>query len=185
MFDFERQLRGEHGITARESRELSLEQQQRDVFETHRHRVFSVGYYMTANENEAEGILTDTFLHAFRTTPVPNAEGVDRALLHELEQRFSLAPEKPAVPDAQGMDRGQVRKTDMEEALGDLPSRERLVFLLRDVEGYPADRIAGLLRTDEAEVNRTLISARIRMRNGLARQRKLREMEQAGAGAAG
>jgi DNA-directed RNA polymerase specialized sigma24 family protein len=42
------------------------------------------------------------------------------------------------------------------------------VFLLRDVEGYAPSRIAGLLRCQEAEIGRVLISARIRMRNALA-----------------
>ena len=178
MFDFERQLRGEHGIAARETRDVSLDQQQRDVYETHRHRVFSVGYYMTSNEREAEGILESTFVEAFRATPVPDAEGVDQALLRELEQRFHLAPVAHAVPEnGHSVRDGQVRRTDLEEALTVLPPLERIIFLLRDVEGYAADRIAALLRREEADVNRVLLSARIRMRNALAQARRARSVE--------
>ncbi len=160
-------------MIASESQELTADQKQRDVYETHRHRVFSVSYYMTANELEAEAILTGTFVQAFAEAPQPDAHGVDQALLGELERRFSLSP----VPSARAdrgveLQRGQVRRTELEEALATLPSRERLIFLLHDVEGYPPARIAGLLRSPEQEVQQSLISARIRMRNTLGQHRR-------------
>jgi DNA-directed RNA polymerase specialized sigma24 family protein len=172
LFDFNRQLRGVQETVLSDAQELTAVQKQRDIYETHRHRVFSVSYYMTANELEAERILTHTFVEAFAGAPEPDAHGVDEALLTELERRFSLAPTAPARPD-KGADLGggQVRRTDLEEAVGTLPPRERLVFLLRDVESYPAARIAGLLGCDEAGVQMTLLSARIRMRNALSQLR--------------
>lgn len=159
---------------ASEAQQLSAEQQQRDVFEAHRHRVFSVSYYMTSNEAEAETILTSTFQSAFSTAPRPSGESVDQCLLKELERRFSLAPcPEAARPDAEAhLGRGNVRRTDLEEAVGTLPPRERLLFLLRDVEGYAPDRIARLLGCEELEVHRGLVSARIRMRNALAKQHR-------------
>ena len=172
MFEFDRQLRETHEVVASESQQLTAEQKQRDIYETHRHRVFSLSYYMTANEVEAEAILTGTFVQAFADAPQPDGPGVDRALLGELERRFSLSPASPAQADhGAALHRGQVRRTDLEEAVAKLPSRERLIFLLRDVEGYDPAKIAGLLRCDELEVQRTVISARIRMRNALGRQR--------------
>ena len=171
MFDFERQFSPEPvtRIMASQARKLSAEQQQRDVFESHRHRVFAVGYYMTANELEAEQILKQTFVHAFSEQKEPDAGGVDRALISELEQRFSLEPAETAIPDASvALSRTATRRTDMEEALAELPPAERLIFLLKDVEGYPAAKIASLLERTEPEIQRTLFSARIRMRNALA-----------------
>ncbi len=171
MFDFERQFSPEPvtRIMASQARKLSAEQQQRDVFESHRHRVFAVGYYMTANELEAEQILKQTFVHAFSEQQEPDAGGVDRALISELEQRFSLEPAETAIPDASvALSRTATRRTDMEEALAELPPAERLIFLLKDVEGYPAAKIASLLERTEPEIQRTLFSARIRMRNALA-----------------
>ena len=171
MFDFERQFSPEPvtRIMAAQACKLSAEQQQRDVFESHRHRVFAVGYYMTANELEAEQILKQTFVHAFSEQKEPDAGGVDRALISELEQRFSLEPAETAIPDASvALSRTATRRTDMEEALAELPPAERLIFLLKDVEGYPAAKIASLLERTEPEIQRTLFSARIRMRNALA-----------------
>ena len=180
---FERQFLQEspNRMVATESRKLSATERQRDVFETHRHRVFAVGYYMTANEIEAEEILTSTFVTAFGTQTEPDARAVDQALVEELERRFSLEPGESARPDATlPLNRASARRTDMEEALWVLPPSERLVFLLRDVEGYPTAKVATLLERPETEVQRTLLSARIRMRNALgaaqlAAERRARE----------
>jgi RNA polymerase sigma-70 factor (ECF subfamily) len=180
LFDFEREFSPQSAtrIVASESLKLSAEQRQRDVFETHRHRVFAVSYYMTANEVEAEHILADTFVNAFARQQEPDAAGVDRALLAQLERRFSLAPTEAAVPDADLiLVRASTRRIDMEEALRVLPPAERLVFLLKDVEGYNAGKIAGLLDRPEREVLRTLFSARIRMRNALAAVQEARQRE--------
>jgi RNA polymerase sigma-70 factor (ECF subfamily) len=61
-----------------------------------------------------------------------------------------------------------VKRTDMEEAVRELPANERMIFLLRDVEGYDADRVAELLQITRQQVERTLFSARIRLRTILA-----------------
>lgn len=169
MFELNRQWRDKHAQAEVNSQQRSADQVQRDIYETHRHRVFSLSYYMTANEVEAESMLEATFIQAFRTSPTPDSQGVDHAFLRELEARVRLTHEAEATPaSGSNLHRGNVRRTDMEESLGELPPRERLVFLLHDVEGYKPNRIAALLDTDDAQVFKTLISARIRMRNALA-----------------
>ena len=90
--------------------------------------------------------------------------------VNELRERMPLdeqADPAEAVP-GQTLSRRNVKRTEMEEALKDLPPNERIVFLLRDVEGYDADRVAGLLDIPRQQVERTLFSARIRMRSALA-----------------
>lgn len=170
MFDLSRNWRAKDNIVATESQQQSAEQQQRDIYETHRHRVFSVSYYMTSNEVEAEQMLTETFVEAFAQSPAPDARRVDQALLQQLEARFALTPEASAIPDTNlPLERGQARRTDLEEAVALLPAQERLVFLLRDVEGYAPARIAELLQCEEFRVHEILVSARIRTRNELAR----------------
>jgi RNA polymerase sigma-70 factor, ECF subfamily len=183
LFNLERQFSpgGTPGIVAADSRKLSAEQQQRDVFDSHRHRVFSVAFYMTANEIEAEKILTDTFARVFSSAEPSSGQHVDQVLIDELSQRFLLDTVPSACPDPDLLlQRGSGRRTALEEALPNLPAIERLVFLLRDVEGYPAARIAPLVQLSETEVQRTAISARIRMRNELA-MAQLREREREAA----
>ncbi len=171
MFELERQFKSESTtrIVASESQKSTLEQRQRDVYETHRHRVFAVGYYMTSNELEAESVLAETFVTAFETHKEPDALGVDRAMVGAIERRVSLDAVEAARPDqAVSLEKASTRRTDMEEALTELPGSERIIFLLRDVEGYSTQKVAKVLELTEAEVQRTLFSARIRMRNALA-----------------
>src|SRR5436305_8678888 len=48
----------------------------RDVFEGHRHRIFSLAFYMTDNELTAEEVLTNVFCRVFAKTSKPDAETV-------------------------------------------------------------------------------------------------------------
>jgi RNA polymerase sigma-70 factor (ECF subfamily) len=149
---------------------------QRDVYESHRHRVFALAFYMTGNELEAEGILTKTFIQAFSAAEKPQPEHIDSLLLGELRQRFSLGPDEPSsTPLVRGevnlnshLASHNVRRTDLEEAIRILPPTERLVFLLRDVEGYSPAEISQLIEIPESQIQRILFSARIRLRRELA-----------------
>jgi RNA polymerase sigma-70 factor (ECF subfamily) len=150
------------------------EDRRRDIYDSHRHRTFALAYYMTGNEIEAEKILTNTFISAFSAAEEPCAQQVDAALVSELRERFPLgvhdAPVSPEYAPAGSPDLSQrnIRRTELEEGIQMLPAQERLLFLLRDVEGYTPAAIAQLLGIPEAQVNRTLMSARIRLRRTLA-----------------
>ena len=61
-----------------------------------------------------------------------------------------------------------ILRTELEEAIRYLPSNERLIFLLMDVEGYPAKRVAELLRMPHGDVLRGALTARLRLRAELA-----------------
>lgn len=150
--------------------ERSLEHRQRDIYETHKHRAYAVAYYMVGNEMEAEVVTQDTFVRAFRRAEEPDGRCVDCSLVDELRQRMPLDEQAAPAEAAPGQTLGNrnVKRTEMEEALKDLPPNERMVFLLRDVEGYDADRVAALLEISRQQVERTLLSARIRMRTALA-----------------
>jgi RNA polymerase sigma-70 factor (ECF subfamily) len=150
--------------------ESSLKQRQRDVYETHKHRTFAVAFYMTGNEVEAEEVLENTFVRAFDVAAEPDGCGVDVAMVDELRDRMPLdAVAAPAlVMPGESLHGRNVKRTELEEALKDLPPNERIVFLLRDVEGYPPERVAQLLEIPKPQVEKTLLSARIRMRQSLA-----------------
>ena len=165
MFKFEREIFAPSNLVASQAAEQSLEQQQRDVYESHRHRAFSLAFYMTGNEIEAEEILATTFVRAFQQQERPDGFTVDSALVHELSQRFPLQEEEaPAVigPGA-GTSHRNVRRPDLEAAVRNLPANERLLFLLRDVEGYSPAMISRLLGIPESQIQRSCFSARIRL----------------------
>ena len=157
-------------ITA-QAEESSLAQAQRDIYDSHRHRVFSLAYHMTGNELAAEQLLTSSFIAAFSVAPKPDGLVIDQALIAQLRHYFSFTSAAPAVMDTATVPVSgkNVRRTDLEEAIQELPSTERLLFLLRDVEGYRSEMISQLLEMPQPQVNRALFSARIRLRGILAR----------------
>ena len=162
-------------IIVRVTHRYNTQADQRDVFESHRHHVFSVAYYMTGDEREAEAILQSTFIEAFEQGALPTIATLDKALMSQLHRRLSLDPVPAVTSDVEGLGNRNIRRTDLEEAVWQMPERERLCFLLRDVEGYDHVRIAGLLQTSEPDIQRTLFSARLRMRSLLRQQRLQRE----------
>jgi RNA polymerase sigma-70 factor (ECF subfamily) len=150
--------------------ERSLEHRQRDIYETHKHRAYAVAYYMVGNEIEAEEVTRDTFVRAFRQAEEPDGRCVDCSLVNELRERMPLDEQAAPAEAVSSVTLGgrNIKRTEMEEALKELPPNERMVFLLRDVEGYDAERVAALLDIPRQQVERTLFSARIRMRTTLA-----------------
>lgn len=171
MFNFESEFsKQKPGLVASQAAKQSVEERQRDVFESHRHRTFALAFYMTGNELEAEEILSNTFIRVFQHNQNPDAFVVDSALISELSQRFSLKQEQPAAVVSQNASLGQrnVRRSDLEIALQSLPASERLLFLLRDVEGYSPATIAKLLKIPSEQVQRSLFSARLRLCQRLA-----------------
>jgi DNA-directed RNA polymerase specialized sigma24 family protein len=171
LFNFEREFSQESTLVSRAAKQ-SCEEQQRDIYESHRHRTFSLAFYMTGNELEAEDILTTTFVRAFQQTEQPDAFAIDSALMSELSQRFPLRKEEPSavLTPGNGLSNRNVRRSDLESAVHNLPPNERLLFLLRDVEGYTPANIARLLDISEAQVQRACFSARIRLCQVLAEQ---------------
>ncbi len=157
-------------MVEQQGHERTLEQRQRDVYETHRHRTFAVAYYMTGNEIEAEEVLTDTFVRAFGNQQEPNGQQVDTAMVSELRERLPIdeVAEPAASIEVIGLGGRNIKRTELEEALKELPANERIIFLLRDVEGYAPEKVAELLEIPRQQVERTLFSARIRLRNVLA-----------------
>ena len=172
MFNFEREFSGESNLVVSQAAKQSCEQQQRDVYESHRHRTFSLAFYMTGNELEAEQILATTLIRAFQQNEQPDGFAVDSALVSELSERFPLKIEEPpaVVSQGLGLSHRNVRRPDLEAAVCNLPANERLLFLLRDVEGYTPAMIARLLDIPEPQVLRTCFSARIRLCQVLAEQ---------------
>ncbi len=160
---------GKPDIVAVRAEEHRTEQVQRDIYDSHRHRVFSVAFYMTGNEVHAENILTETFVQAFNAAPEPDRSGIDQALISQLRARFEISPSTvgPEAAPAQSLERN-IRRTELEEALHQLPPTERLLFLLRDVEGYSLDQVSSLTEISPRDASRTLMSARIRLRQILA-----------------
>jgi RNA polymerase sigma-70 factor, ECF subfamily len=186
LFDFQsdRQFANNTSVTTVATRQAnqSLETRQRDIYDSHRHRTFALAYYMTGNELAAEQILASTFVRAFGAAEEPTGQEVDSALVEELRERSCLDSAAPPhfspIPSAESGARlaeQNVKRTDLEEAVQGLPAVERILFLLRDVEGYTPETIGQLLEMPESQVRRGLFAARLRLRGILAEAQAGRE----------
>lgn len=170
MFNFDRASANGQNSALFSSTKRSLQDRQRDIFDSHRHRVFALAYYMVGNEVHADETLTQTFVRAFHADPEPDAKGVDTALMVELKERVGFEQQEPhfeAKPEDSLATRNVLR-TDLEEAVGELPPTERLVFLLKDVEGYSNEAVSRVMEIPEEKLPRILMSARLRLRSVLA-----------------
>lgn len=167
LFEFEKHTAR---LTACEMAPQCLEERQRDIYDSHRHRIFSLSCYMTGSEIEAEDILRGAFVRAFRAAPEPDRGIVDAALVGELcDQQILRSDDQLPPPEVAYLPpRHNVLRTELEEAIRWLPSTERLVFLLMDVERYSAADVARLLDMSPSAVLRLAFHARLRLRAELA-----------------
>ena len=75
----------------------SVEDRQRDVYDSHCHRVFALAYYMVGNEIHAEEAMGNTFVKAFQATEEPDAKQIDSCLIGELREKVSFERTLPPV----------------------------------------------------------------------------------------
>jgi DNA-directed RNA polymerase specialized sigma24 family protein len=142
----------------------------RDIFEGNRHRVYSLSFYMSDNELTAEELMTNTFCRAFAASHKPSAESIDRALVTELRELTPIGNLTVQCQPATQVNqiRRNTRRADLERAVVQLPSTERLIFLMHDVENYDHARIARTIGISETESKAGLFQARLKLRELLA-----------------
>jgi RNA polymerase sigma-70 factor, ECF subfamily len=142
-----------------------------EIYEQNRHRVYSLAFLMTDSELAAEQLTTDAFCRAFARNTEPTADEIDQALIGELRTYFDLGTlTLNCAPAEQVLSvRCNTLRVDLERAVVQLPSTEKLIFLMHDVEGYDHALIARLLDVTEDESRRGVHQARLRMRELLAR----------------
>jgi RNA polymerase sigma-70 factor, ECF subfamily len=139
------------------------------IYEEHRHRVYSLAFWMTENEMTAEEISTRVFLRVFHSHDEINSESIDRNLIHEIRELTPVGALtlQPTVESTIAV-AGNTKRIHLEQAVVQLPSTERLAFLLHDVEGYEHSRIAKTIGITEDESRRAVFAARIELRELIA-----------------
>ena len=150
--------------------EVITSAQARKVYEEKKHEIYSLAFWMTDNELEAEELSANVFRRAFQSVAQPTTETLDRALLAELRESQPLGTLTLHCNQANQVlaVRSRVKRIHLERAVVQLPATERLIFLLHDVLGrYPAG-IGRLLGLTKDEVRNGLHQARLRMRELVA-----------------
>jgi RNA polymerase sigma-70 factor (ECF subfamily) len=160
-----------------------------ELVRRYEHKVYSLALRMVRNPEDAEDVLQDTFLRAFRG--IKSFKGnstfstwiyriaANSALMRlrkkqlptvsiedasEREAPIAIADWKPG-PVEQLLTQETFRA--MEDAVDSLPAEFRQVFILRDVEELSNAEVAEILDLSVAAVKSRLHRARLRVRNHL------------------
>jgi len=165
----------------------------RSLFDAHHRKVFNTAFRFLANRSDAEDVLQETFVRAFR-----GLDGFDSsftggfsswigrigancsldALRRKKKTRETVSLEDDAVPhpsdathaaDPERSTGNREIRTRIEEALDDLSPKQRLIFTLRHYEGYTTREIAGMTDVTEGSVKTHLFRAVGALRRRLSR----------------
>ena len=142
-----------------------------EIYGEHCHRIYSLAFWMTDNELAAEQLSSNTFLRAFSSSAEPRTEQIDQAFLAEIREITTIGTltlNSSACAETRRV-RGNVKRVHLERAVVELPSTEKMIFLLHDVEGYEHEKIAQLLGLSVQESQFGLHQARLQMRELISR----------------
>ncbi len=151
------------------------------LYEEHATRLFNLAWRMCGTRADAEDLLQEIFLQAYRKLPEFRGDAavgtwlyrlaMNRCLDH-LKSRHARAANAsspldedivPARMRTRPSEMG-IRKLDLERAISQLPEGARAVFVLHDVEGFQHQEIASILGISEGTSKSQVHKARLRLR---------------------
>jgi RNA polymerase sigma-70 factor (ECF subfamily) len=156
------------------------------LVERHRSMVYRVAYQFAGNHHDAEDIAQDVFVKVFTSLGSFRGEAQLTSWLyritmnccvdHSRRRRAVACREDPGealvgarclrpAPESQAY--GNELDRVVEDAVRDLPPRQRLVFVMRHYEGLKLSEIAAALGLQEGTVKRQLHAAVRRLRTAL------------------
>jgi RNA polymerase sigma-70 factor, ECF subfamily len=150
-----------------------------ELYQQHSTRLFNLAWRMCGTRADAEDLLQEIFLLAYRKLPDFRGDSavgtwlyrlaMNRCLDH-LKSRQTRASDKTSQLDEETMPGprvvadGGIRRLDLERAIARLPEGARAAFLLHDVEGFQHHEIAGILGISEGTSKSQVHKARLRLR---------------------
>lgn len=163
----------------------------------HQRNVYNLGLRLTGSEDEAEGILQDTFLKVFEKLDRFRGDSRLGTWIHRIATNAALMrmrsrkgkyfvpieEERPSDDDDHGdigfvvrsLDRDPLEltldgelKENLERAIAALPENLRMAFVLKDLEGLSMQEIGQQLGKSVSAIKADLHRARIRLRRMLA-----------------
>lgn len=155
------------------------------LYARHASRLYNLASRMAGNAAEADDLLQDIFLLAYRKLGSYRGESSLGTWLYRLAMNHCLdvlrsrqarmgqltdsmdAPERAPVAAPLPV-LGAVGRIDLERAIQALPPACRAAFLLHDVEGFGHHEVAGILGVSEGTSKSQVHKARLRIRTHLA-----------------
>jgi RNA polymerase sigma-70 factor (ECF subfamily) len=155
---------------------------ERKLYEAHVDRVYRLAYRMTGDDDLAREFTQETFIRAFERMATFRGESAFSTWLHSITTSVVLNGLRKVkrfhrreadLEEAKDIG-GSRRESDpdlrqrLEQAVGALPLKYRMVFVMHDVEGYTHDEIAETLGVETGTSKAQLSRARARLREALA-----------------
>jgi RNA polymerase sigma-70 factor (ECF subfamily) len=150
-----------------------------ELYRQHSTRLFNLAWRMSGTRADAEDLLQEIFLLAYRKLPEFRGDSsvgtwlyrlaMNRCLDH-LKSRQTRASgvttpfDEEALPSPKIPGEGGIRRLDLERAIAKLPEGARAAFLLHDVEGFQHQEIAAILGISEGTSKSQVHKARLRLR---------------------
>jgi RNA polymerase sigma-70 factor (ECF subfamily) len=156
-------------------------------------KVYGLALRMLNNEQDAEDVLQETFIKAFRALPEFERRSSITTWLYRIaanealmvirkrkpiEQSVEIDDEEenveslPEIVDWRGLPEKELLSAETRKVLQDeidrLSEPLKMVFILRDVEGFSGNETAKILGIKEDAVKTRLVRARLKLRDGLS-----------------
>jgi RNA polymerase sigma-70 factor (ECF subfamily) len=156
------------------------------LYRQHATRLYNLASRMVGSSGDADDLLQDIFLLAYRKLGSFRGESSLGTWLYRLamnhcldalrsrQARMSLQTDSLDEPDsmpvaAPGPVLGAVGRIDLERAIGLLPPACRAAFLLHDVEGFGHLEVGAMLGISEGTSKSQVHKARLRIRSYLTK----------------
>lgn len=151
----------------------------RALVERHGRSVFRLAYRMMGNEQDAEDVVQETFLRAYRQLHSYEGRSGFGTWLHRIASNYSLDLMRSRRPQAQlqdnashgpGPDRllfgDEVQRT-VASTLDELSQQERTAFVLRHFEGQSIEEIGASLGLSGSAAKQSIFRAVQKLRRAL------------------
>ncbi len=149
------------------------------LYDAHREMVFAVGVAVCGNAADADEVLQETFLRAFRSLGEFRGAARFSTWLYAIATRTALnwksrfvrrpAPPPPSAPEA-GVDplEREERLGRLASAIDDLPVQQRLALTLKHLQGLSLAEIAAMQGCAVGTVKSNLHHAMMKLKDSLA-----------------
>jgi RNA polymerase sigma-70 factor (ECF subfamily) len=159
------------------------------LYQQHAPRLYNLAYRMAGTATDADDLLQDIFLLAYRKIGSYRGDASLGTWLYRLAMNHCLdvlrsrqarqwqqtdsLDEEGAAPPAAAPVVGAVSRIDLEGAIGRLPRACRAAFLLHDVEGFGHQEVGTILGISEGTSKSQVHKARLRIRAYLTQPRSV------------
>lgn len=148
------------------------------LVDRHANRLYMLAYSLVGNSADAEDIVQEAFVAAFRHLRLFREEASVKTWLtrivvkqsakcHRWRKRHRTLPIEAAESFVDGLGNAgdKEKRFEVMETLNLLPAKFREIIVLRELEGYTYDEIANILRIPRGTVESRLFRARKMLKN--------------------